>query len=122
MGSPRTHIPRDPAQPSPKEKPKEAKARKKKPRCLFCVSNRARALHLGNERKSSKAFCSLKCAARWACLTVEESAVLWCIDCQRWTDLDGSCPLCTRGSFAFPGEPDFHPDDVIELAEGVDNA
>lgn len=122
MGSPRTHIPRDPAQPSPKEKPKEAKARKKKPRCLFCVIKRARTFGTGFEAKSPKAFCSMRCAGRWACQTIEESRIVWCIDCQRWTDLDGTCPLCTLGSFAFPGEPDFHPDDVIELAEGVDNA
>jgi hypothetical protein len=63
----------------------------KRPRCYGCSDKSARRLNLPGSYGEVAVYCSLRCAAKEAIVSVLAGAVAWCDECRMWFDTAGNC-------------------------------
>jgi hypothetical protein len=74
-----------------------------KPKCMYCLKDRAISLPLGItdgglDLSSHFFFCSEGCAARYAVSTEHYECAYWCEHCDGWFTDDAPC-CCRDGNY-----------------------
>jgi hypothetical protein len=68
--------------------------KKKAPLCLNCLKRKSRKIARIGHYGRFTIFCTPACAIMYACKSVLDSSLTWCVKHQQWTNNRGKCGAC----------------------------